>query len=85
MAELDSARDALAEKERDLGEARRELGEVREALGDRERQLREVELKLLSTTQEMARNAGDYADRMREKDEELERYKVMTRVLVGGE
>ena len=52
------------------------MGEAQEALADKDRRLKEVELKLLSTTQEMAANAGDYAERMRAKDNEIEQYKV---------
>ena len=68
-AELEEAREALAEREKELEEAR-------EALAEKDRRLKEVELKLLSTTQEMAANAGDYAQQMREKEEELKQCKV---------
>ena len=77
--ELREAREALGEEREAreaLGEKERELREVREALGEKERQLKEVELRLLSTTQEMTKNAGDFAERMREKEEQLEQYKV---------
>lgn len=49
---------------------------MQEALAKRDRRVKEVELKLLSVTQEMAANAGDFAQRMRDKDVELEQYKV---------
>lgn len=49
---------------------------MQEALAERDRHVKEVELKLLSVTQEMAANAGDFAQRMRDKDVELEQYKV---------
>ena len=59
-----------------LAERERELGQAREELGERDRRLKEVEIKLLSATQELAANAADYAQRMRDKEEELDQYKV---------
>ena len=70
-AELDSARAALAEKER-------ELGGMQEALADRDRRIKEVELKLLTTTQEMEANDVDFAQCMRNKENELKECKVLT-------
>lgn len=67
--ELEAAQAALAERERELGDAQA-------ALAERERRLNEVEMKLLSMTQEMATSAGDFAQRLRDKDQELEQYKV---------
>lgn len=68
-AELESVQASLAERER-------ELGAMQEALAERDRRVKEVELKLLSVTQEMAANAGDFAQRMRDKEEEMQQYKV---------
>ena len=66
---MESVRACLAERDR-------ELEEMKGALAERDRHIKEVELKLLSATQQMAANAGDYAQHMKEKDEELEQYKV---------
>ncbi len=68
-AELDAARAELVKKER-------KLGEMKDAMDDKERKVKEMELKILSMTQEMATIAGDHAQEMRAKESELEEQKV---------
>ena len=60
----------------DLAERERELGQMQEELAERDRLVKEVELKLLSATQELAASSADYARHMKDKEEELEQYKV---------
>lgn len=73
---MESARAQLAGKERELGEAH-------ESLAEKDRQLKEVELRLLSMTQEMAANAGNYAQQMKDKENEMEQCKVRKKLIPG--
>ena len=66
MAEAAAARDKLA----------RRGAKLEEELSEAKKKVQSLEMKLLDLTQRMAEMEGNHVQRMREKQEELDRCKV---------